>query len=477
MKKIKNSLGTLMFFSVVLLMAVQTKACDRSGITLTAITPQPGGRYALEIRFCAGAGNNGSQSGADDNTSIFAFFLSSNANFVGQPSHIVSPQTGYTYEDTLFGGDSLLYFNRNELNDVANEPWACISSTCGPVQTVCYDITLITDGLPDSLWMRGLEAAGNILGGCFGPDMVVYPANGGCSIPLNEIVSHPLCQGSTGSIALSPSGGTAPYTYLWSNGATTSSISGLSPGSYGITVTDATGLCHKSTSIVVNAPIALALNLGANRTVYRGYSPRSCTTLSAVPSSGVGPFTYQWSNGATSSSVNVCPTATTNYFVTVTDACAATITDDVTVNVVDVRCGNNLNKVLLCHNGSTSCVTQSQVATHLNHGDLLGGCTNKAGQPEASLSPEVMELKLTAYPIPATNALHFRVNSPESGTMTLEIFDLKGKRIAIQTGITAEVGGIHELNLDVSQWTAGLYFARLCHSASGSQSLKFTVVD
>ncbi|WP_444542647.1 HYR-like domain-containing protein, partial [Flavobacterium orientale] len=59
-------------------------------------------------------------------------------------------------------------------------------------------------------------------------------------------VNSPGCSGGqTGSINLNVSGGTAPYTYLWSNGATTQNVSNLAPGNYSVVVKDSFG-CEKS---------------------------------------------------------------------------------------------------------------------------------------------------------------------------------------------------------------------------------------
>jgi len=55
-----------------------------------------------------------------------------------------------------------------------------------------------------------------------------------------------------GTASVTPSGGATPYTYGWSSGQTTSSISGLSPGGYGVYVWDATG-CLDSAWVTVNA--------------------------------------------------------------------------------------------------------------------------------------------------------------------------------------------------------------------------------
>lgn len=70
-------------------------------------------------------------------------------------------------------------------------------------------------------------------------------------------ISNVACYaGNTGSLTVSPTGGVSPYTYLWSNTATTATISNLSAGTYTVTVTDATGEVG-TTSLDVLEPPAL----------------------------------------------------------------------------------------------------------------------------------------------------------------------------------------------------------------------------
>ena len=59
-----------------------------------------------------------------------------------------------------------------------------------------------------------------------------------CKITINGTSGNPVCTGANGTIAISPTGGAAPYRYKWTNGDTTSSIIHLLPGSYTVTVTD-----------------------------------------------------------------------------------------------------------------------------------------------------------------------------------------------------------------------------------------------
>ena len=65
----------------------------------------------------------------------------------------------------------------------------------------------------------------------------------GCTV-LNilPLTSKPLCNAADGSISAIVSGGVAPYTYAWSTGATTPSVSGLVQGTYSLTITDWNGV-------------------------------------------------------------------------------------------------------------------------------------------------------------------------------------------------------------------------------------------
>ncbi len=136
-------------------------------------------------------------------------------------------------------------------------------------------------------------------------DAVGCVRNGSVIIsPSSNIYAYPsgsiaVCPNNTGTASIIASGTTPPFTYLWSNGATTNQISGVPAGGYSCTVTDAVGCSvTKYVSIGVVSPV----NVNVNST------PASCLysangTAVVFPSGGTAPYTYYWSNGQTTSSV------------------------------------------------------------------------------------------------------------------------------------------------------------------------------
>lgn len=94
-------------------------------------------------------------------------------------------------------------------------------------------------------------------------------------------------------------GGIAPYSYLWGNGANTSSINGLVQGSYQVTVTDSRG-CKSVSYYDINQNPQITTNYTA--------TPATCVqsdgALIAFGSGGQNPYSYLWSTGATTQSIS-----------------------------------------------------------------------------------------------------------------------------------------------------------------------------
>ncbi|MBN2682096.1 MAG: PKD domain-containing protein [Bacteroidales bacterium] len=115
-----------------------------------------------------------------------------------------------------------------------------------------------------------------------------------------------------GSIDISASGGTPPYSYVWSHGPTTEDVSGLPAGNYSVTVTDSENVTGTQ-SFTVNAgtPIEIA---GTITEATAG----ECDGAIDITVTPAGSYTFYWSNTSTIEDLtNLCPDS---YFVVVTDA-------------------------------------------------------------------------------------------------------------------------------------------------------------
>jgi uncharacterized repeat protein (TIGR01451 family) len=110
-------------------------------------------------------------------------------------------------------------------------------------------------------------------------------------------------------------GGTAPFSYIWNTGATSASITGLMPGGYSVSITDAIG-CTSVGSIYgyVNSSVTI--------TVSNITTPTYCVSNTgwqfATVYGGTPPYSYLWNNGATTDTITGLNSGT--YDVTVTDA-------------------------------------------------------------------------------------------------------------------------------------------------------------
>ncbi|MBI5220184.1 MAG: PKD domain-containing protein [Bacteroidia bacterium] len=180
------------------------------------------------------------------------------------------------------------------------------------------------------------QTAGSL---CAGTYTVTVTNSAGCSgtgnvtiVQANNLASaisastNVTCNGaSTGSATVTATGGTGPYTYLWSNGATTASVSNLAAGVNTVTVTDAV-LSTSVSSVTLTQPSAITVTPSStNVNCYGGNNG----TINLTVAGGVAPYTYLWSNSATTS--NISGLAAGSYTVTVKDANNCTKTSVTTI--------------------------------------------------------------------------------------------------------------------------------------------------
>ncbi|RCU57309.1 hypothetical protein DU428_05785, partial [Oceanihabitans sediminis] len=186
--------------------------------------------------------------------------------------------------------------------------------------------------------------------------------NANTSITINEpdalassITSEDvLCNGQAeGSVNLSVTGGTAPYSYNWSNGETTEDLSNIPAGTYNVTVTDDNG-CTTTNSVTINEPDALASSLTSEDVLCNGQAEGS---VNLTVTGGTPPYSYNWSNGETTEDLSNIPAGT--YNVTITDDNGCTTTNSVNINEPDALASSLTSEDVLCNGQAEGSVNLS----------------------------------------------------------------------------------------------------------------------
>ena len=178
-----------------------------------------------------------------------------------------------------------------------------------------YTVTVTADDEPDC------EATGSI--------DLTNPVN--CNLSTSISVSGNSMPNAT--LSANNNGGTAPFTYIWTTGATTASIDVSEDGTYGVSVSDANGCAAIAD---YNYTVQQVNPCDTNFYVsISGVESNDLITLSPTTELGIEPFEYSWSTGDTNSSITVSATTNANYYLTVTDATGCTTWNNYYVNYTD----------------------------------------------------------------------------------------------------------------------------------------------
>ena len=260
------------------------------------------------------------------------------------------------------------------------QPAAALSATTTQVMIACFggntgSVNMTPSGGtgPYTYVWTGGSTAQSAIGVPAGTYTVTVTDANGCTTTVTATITQPqapltltntqtniLCFGtSTGAINLTPAGGTPAYSYLWSNNATTQNLTSLPAGTYTVVVTDANG-CTANASVTITQP-QIGLTVGTTQTNVLCFG-NSTGAINATPSGGSAPYTYSWSNGATTQNLTAIPSG--SYTVTVLDAngCTATATVIITqpaaalaatTTQVNILCLNGVGSINLTVSGGT----------------------------------------------------------------------------------------------------------------------------
>ncbi|MEI7724138.1 MAG: SprB repeat-containing protein, partial [Bacteroidota bacterium] len=158
------------------------------------------------------------------------------------------------------------------------------------------------------------------------------------SLLANGAITNISCYGgNNGTASLTGTGGTSPYTYHWSTGSTSQQITGLTPGSYTVTTTDASN-CFTLNWFTINQPTDITITGTPSPVACISGSGGQITTTINGGSGGAN--TYLWNNGQTGPSATNLTAGT--YTVTVTNIAGCTksgsfnVTESVSMNLTAV---------------------------------------------------------------------------------------------------------------------------------------------
>jgi large repetitive protein len=243
-----------------------------------------------------------------------------------------------------------------------------LTSTLSSTNVSCYGgnngtSTLISlGGTPGYLyvWSTG-QTTQNVSGLTMGNFSVVITDTNGCTLTLIDSISQPsilatpssqtniLCNGNkSGTVAVNPSGGTPIYFFLWNNGQTTASITGIGIGNYSVTTTDSKGCSNTNTFVITEPPLLTSALSQANVLCNGGISG----SASVIASGGSPVYSYAWSNGLITPSITGITIGI--YFCIITDAnnCTNTNTFSITQPTLLTSTASQTN--ILCTGGTSS---------------------------------------------------------------------------------------------------------------------------
>ncbi|HBF89263.1 MAG TPA: hypothetical protein DDX39_11540 [Bacteroidales bacterium] len=286
----------------------------------------------------------------------------------GESSSSISSKSAGSYTVTVSDANTCQVIEEIDLND-SDAPTATASITatpqCNGDATGAATVSVSGGTAPYFYsWSGGSGTTQSVSGLAAGNYTVTVSDTPGCQATSSISITEPttillttskvdvLCyDNSTGSINLSVSGGTSPYTYLWSNGATSQDISTLAYGTYSVTVSDAHS-CTKSTSLSISQPSAISIILTPDHVECNGGTTGGIT---ATISGGTTIYSYAWSSGQ--SSQNLSNIQAGLYILTVTDFNLCTKTSQINITEPDEIVATSSISSLLCYDDADGSIS------------------------------------------------------------------------------------------------------------------------
>lgn len=288
--------------------------------------------------------------------------------------------------------------------------------------------------------------------------------------------------GASGMIDLTVNSSNGPFSYQWSNGATTEDISGLNSGTYTVTITDANS-CPYSESFAVSGPSLLDFNPIMVSNVSCNATNDGAVDITVV--GGTAPYAFFWSTGATTEDINNLTSGT--YAVTVIDVngCSDSTTFAVNPasNVINISVdsiqdeetalggaitvsatGGQAPLYLIWNTGETTATISGLVAGQyiVTVYDISGCTTTDTIVVNYAIPSNINDIEavnnLRVFPNPTRDFVNIQLDLYKETEVRLDVYTVSGQ--LLQT--FAPTNSLQQnYQVDLSQYAGGIYMARL----------------
>ncbi len=210
---------------------------------------------------------------------------------------------------------------------------------CGGDSIGAIDITLSPVGTYNFTWSNGStdEDIDSLTVGIY--TLVILDSNG-CVLTYLDTVPGPLlplsgtmvsqdvlCFGEdNGAIDIQILGGTSPYSYAWNNSSTDEDLDSLAAGIYTVIVTDSNACVYTLTDTIIAPSAALNIALTSTDIVCAGDSTGA---MNVAVSGGTPGYSYSWSNGSSTDSLNGIQAGIYTVLVTDSNGCLISLSDTI----------------------------------------------------------------------------------------------------------------------------------------------------
>ena len=311
--------------------------------------------------------------------------------------------------------------------------------------------------------------------GCVDSSFVTLVNSG--VVTINMLPEDDFWSDNGASVTAVASGGSSPYTFLWNTGDTSATITGLSTGSYDVTITDANGCSASSSAAVTSINSGPVLSINQTNVSCNGASDGE---ILMTINSGNAPFSIFWTP-LNISSQNLTNLSAGNYTALVVDqqGCIATttvvISEPNTLAVAptsEPSTGNDGTATANVSGGTppftylwntgdtTQMITNLTIGTYDVTVTDANGCTS-SGSVDVSPFTNTTNLsnltEFNLYPNPSDGRFTIDVGFENRQAITLSIFNVVGQKVFEYTGDEAN----YQIPVDISSKGKGAYFVTI----------------